>query len=142
MVMATLVFIGCIIAIIKLIYYIYNNKPRLKLESVYFRKDYKEKNDFIPIKISLRNRTKNPTTIERIWITTGNLSQMPDSLKMIKIRGHSSKELNHILKFKKGELKNYFNGDYIKFRIIIVHTFGVITREGKTSFKTGYFTLK
>ena len=51
-------------------------------------------------------------------------------------------DLDEALKFKKGELKNYFNGDYIKFRIIIVHTFGVITREGKTSFKTGYFTLK
>ena len=141
-IMAVSVVLTSIAGAIKLILDIYNNKPRLKLESAYFKKEKGKKYDFIPVKIILRNFTKSSTTIEKILITTGSLIRVPEFFKMEKISGKSSCELQYVLKFKKGALKKYFREKKIEFGVTIIHTFDIINKSAKTSFKTGHFTLK
>ena len=132
--------IGTITGMISLIWHIYKNKPILKLERAYFKRYSKKGNstsegyDKIVVKIVLRNLGHRSTTIDDLWITYG-VHQVPRDFEEITIPASSSKTIEYILHFEEGQLEKMFPEGEIKIGLNIIHTFGRIKRESKTTLK-------
>ena len=142
--------IGAITGVISLIWHIIKERPNLVLESVSFKWENKHNKEafngqWIRVKITLRNLSKLSTTLEDVYVKIGNQVLTPDYFipSDIDISGYSSQSLGYYFTFDDKEFKEFFDKEgRIELGILIIHTFGKIDKRGKTSFKTGLFTLK
>ncbi len=139
--------IGAITGGISLIWLIGKNKPKLRLKSAYFHHYGKAdgilySQDFIKIKIILRNLGHRSTTVDGLWITYGAVSQTPESFKEMTIPPSSSKKLTYEICFEKGELKKFSENGELKIGFDIIHTFGSIRRKAKISLGNEYYGFK
>lgn len=140
--------IGSITGIISFIWHILNSRPRLIVESSYFRKeeivnDLKEGDiQNILVKITLRNLGNRSSTIEDIYIGLGNRIEAQNIISPVHIKGNSSKILDYYLRYKKKEFEELYQNKKLKFEILVIHTFGTIKKRGESEFWTGHYTLK
>lgn len=137
--------IGSITGVISLI--LLKSKPKITIESAYFKKenvvhDSKE-GDLQPIliKMKVRNLGYRSSTIEDIHIQLGHRVESPNFNLPITIKEGSSEPLSNYLIFKKKDFEDLYQNGELFFKVTLTHTFKIITKEGKTDFKTGHFTI-
>ena len=144
--------IGSITGIASLIWHIYNSKPKLVVERLYYTtsktdmwKHPQERNytkEFFKVTILLRNQSNRSTTIEDIWLQLDNYLYS-DCYNTFTIPPNSSKKISFKLKVKEEELKEILLRGDINIVTSIHHTFG--TKKIKafgTPNKTGWFNEK
>ena len=140
--------IGSITGIISFIWHILNSRPKVILESAYFRKEELVKDpkegdiQYVRVKITLRNLGNRSSSIEDLYIQLGNQTRSQQIIFPTSIKGNSSKILDYYLDFKKKDFDELYEKGQLYFGVLIIHTFGTIKKKGKSDFHTGHFTIK
>ena len=107
--------IGAITGVISLIWHIHNNKPNLVLKNASFRKEgfgpagMSESYGAIYLDIILRNLSNRPTTVEKVMITVGNVTEVPNEFEEREVSGYSSKTLTYLIHFNTEDFKELFD---------------------------------
>jgi len=140
--------IGSLTGIISLGWHISNSKPKLIIESIYFRKepvvdDYDGRIQHIRVKITIRNLGNRSSTIEDISTTLGNRVSHPEFNLPLLVKANSSEIIDYYLNFEEKEFKELYpkNGK-LYFEVLVEHTFNTIRKKGYSDFSTGHFTIK
>lgn len=139
--------VGSITGVASLIWHILNQKPKIIINSIYFRKensvqDSKEGElQHIYVKIRIKNKGNRSSTIEDVSVRLGNRIESPNFQLPRIIKENSSEVLSNYIIFKKKEFDSLYKNGLLDFEVYLEHTFGSIRKFGKDTFETGHFTI-
>ena len=138
--------IGAITGVASLIWHILNNKSKIIVKSVYFKKGgfsitEPRGQEIIGVRILIRNRSDRSATLEKIYFSIGRYFKEPH-FHQTRLEGNSSKELEFEIPFSEEDYKEIESIGTLEFRVIIEHTFGKIKIVKKGNmFRTGHLHL-